>query len=76
MAFTRFLTQIIRLRAQFSDDTIKKVRLDNVGEFSSQAYNNYYMSIGITVEHFVAHVHTQNRLVEPLIKGLHLLLDH
>ena len=35
VTFARFLTQIIRLRAHFSDYTIKKVRLDNTGEFTS-----------------------------------------
>ena len=30
MTFARFLAQIIRLRAQFPDYTIKKVRLDNL----------------------------------------------
>ena len=54
VVFARFLTQIIRLRAQFSDYTIKKVRLDNVDEFTSQVFNDYCMSIGIAVEHLVA----------------------
>ena len=58
VAFARFLAQIIRLRAQFPDYTIKTVRLDNAGEFTSQAFNDYCMSIGINVEHPVAHVHT------------------
>ena len=36
MAFVRLLGQIIRLKAQFSDYTIKTIRLDNAGEFTSQ----------------------------------------
>ena len=70
VAFARFLTQIIRLRAQFSDYTIKKVRLDNASEFTSQAFNDYCMSIRIVVKHLVAHVHTQNGLTKSLIKRL------
>jgi len=73
MTFARFLTQIIRLRAQFSNYTIKKVRLDNAGEFTSQAFNDYCMSVGLTVEHSVAHVHTQNGLTESLIKRLQFI---
>ena len=73
VAFARFLAKIIRLRAQFSDYTIKTVRLDNAGEFTSQAFNDYCMSIGINVEHLVAHVHTQNGLAESLIKHLQLI---
>ena len=69
-AFARFLAQIIRLIAQFSDYTIKTARLDNVGEFTSKALNDYYMSIGINVEHHVAHVHIQNGLAEWFIKRL------
>ena len=58
MAFARLLAQIIKLRAQFPDYTIKKIRLDNAGEFTSQAFNDYCMSIGIEVEHPLSHVHT------------------
>ena len=72
MAFARLLAQIIKLRAQFPDCTIKKIRLDNAGEFTSQTFDDYCMSVGITVEHPVAHVHTQNGLAESLIKHLQL----
>ena len=44
VAFVRFLTEIIRLRAQISDYTIKKVRFDNAGKFMSQAFNDYYIN--------------------------------
>ena len=73
VAFARFLTQIIRLRAQFPDYPIRKICLDNVGEFTSQAFNDYCMSIGIDVEHPVAHTHTQNGLAESLIKRLQII---
>ncbi|GJR07708.1 disease resistance CC-NBS-LRR class family protein [Tanacetum coccineum] len=73
VAFAKFLAQIIKLRAHFPDYTIKRVRLDNAGEFTSQAFNDYSMSVGIVFEHPVAHVHTQNGLAESLIKRLHLI---
>ena len=73
VAFARLLAQIIKLRAHFSDYPIKTIRLDNAGEFTSQTFNNFCMSIGINVEHSVAHVHTQNGLVESLIKRLQLI---
>jgi len=72
-AFAKFVSQIIRLKAQFPDYAIKKVRLDNVGEFFSQAFNDYCMSIGIDVEHLVCHVHTQNDMTESLIERLQLI---
>ena len=73
VAFARLLAQIIKLRAHFSDYPIKSIRLDNAGEFTSQTFNNFCMSIGINVEHYVAHVHTQNGLAESLIKRLQLI---
>ena len=73
VAFAKFLAQIIKLRAHFPDYTVKRVRLDNAGEFTSHAFNDYCMSIGIVVEHSVAHVHTQNGLAESLIKRLQLI---
>ena len=73
VVFARLLTQITKLRAQFPDYPIKTIRLDNAGEFTSQTLNDYYMSIGINIEHPGAHVHTQNGLAESLIKGLQLI---
>ena len=73
VAFARLLAQIIILRAHFSEYPIKTIRLDNAGEFTSQTFNNFCMSIGLNVEHFVAHVHTQNGLAEYLIKRLQLI---
>ena len=68
MNFARLLAQIIRLKAQFSDYAINTIRLDNVDDFTSQAFNDYCLSTGITVEYHVAHVHTQNGLAKSLIK--------
>ena len=58
LAFIKLLAQIIRLRAQFPDNLIKSIRLNNTAEFSSQIFNDYCLSIGIRVEHPVAYVHT------------------
>ncbi|KAG7594482.1 Integrase catalytic core [Arabidopsis thaliana x Arabidopsis arenosa] len=72
-AFARLLAQIIRLRAHFLDFPLKTLRLDNAGEFTSQAFNDYCMSMGVSVEHPVAHVHTQNGLAESFIKRIQLI---
>ena len=63
-----------KLRAQFPNYPIKIIRLDNSGEFTSQTLNDYCMTIGINIEYFVAHVHTQNGLTESLIKRLQLIV--
>ena len=73
IAFARLLAQIIRLRAQFPDYPIQSIRMDNAGEFTSQAFYDYCMSIGINIEHLVAHTNTQNGLAESFIKRLQLV---
>ena len=73
VVFARFLAQMIKLRAQFHDYPIKIIKLDNANEFTSQTFIDYCMSIGINVEHLVAHTHTQNDLTESLIKRLQLI---
>jgi transposase InsO family protein len=47
--------------------------MDNVAEFSSHAFNDYCMALGIEVQHSVSYVHTQNGLVESLIKRIKLI---
>lgn len=64
---------MIKLRAQFPDHPIKSIRLDNVAEFSSMTFNDFCMTIGISIEHSVPHIHTQNGLAESLIKRLQLI---
>ena len=57
IALSRLLAQIIKLRAQFPDYPIKSIRLDNAGEFTSQTFNDYCMSVGINIKHPIAHTH-------------------
>ena len=73
VVFTRLLAQMTKLRAQFPYYPIKTIRLDNASEFTSQTLKDYYMSVGLNIEHHVAHVHTQNSLAESLIKRLQLI---
>ena len=73
VAFARLLAQTIRLWAQFSDYPIRKIRLDNAGEFISQALIDYCMSIGIDIEHPVVHTYTQNGLAKSVIKRLQII---
>jgi len=57
VAFSRLLVQIIRLQAQFPDYPIQSIRMNNASEFLFQSFYDYCMSIGINVEHHVAHTH-------------------
>ena len=69
----KLLAQIIKLRAHHLDYPIKSIRLDNAGEFTSQTFDEYCMSVGIDVEHHVPHVHTQNGLAKAFIKRLQMI---
>ena len=73
VTFARLLAQIIKLRAKFPDYSIKGIRMDNVGEFTSKSFDTYCASLGIEVEHPVAYVHTQNTLAESLIKHIQII---
>ena len=73
ITFSRLFAQIIKLRAQFPDYPIKSIRLDNAGEFTSQTFIDYCISVGINIECPVAHTHTQNDLAKSLIKRLQLI---
>ena len=73
VAFSKLFAQIIRLQAHFLDYPIKKICLDNAGEFISKAFDDYCMSVGIEVEHPLAHVHSQNGSAEAFIKRLQLI---
>ena len=73
IVFARLFAQMIKLRAQFPDCPIKTIRVDNVGEFTSQTFTDYCMLVGINIEHHVAHIHTQNGLAESIIKRLQLI---
>jgi transposase InsO family protein len=71
--FTRFIAQIIKLKAQYPDSPIKSIRMDNAAEFSSKAFNDYCMALGINMEHSEPYVRTQNGLAESLIKRVKLI---
>ena len=73
IVLSRLVAQIIKLWTQFPYYPIKSIRLDNVGEFTSQTFTGYCMSVGINIEHPVAHTHTQNGLEESLIERLQLI---
>jgi hypothetical protein len=69
-AFSKLIAQIISLKASFPDSRIQSIRMDNVGEYRSKAFDGYRLSMGIKEEHLVPHVHTQNGLAESFIKRI------
>jgi transposase InsO family protein len=67
------MAQVIKLKAQHLKHQIQSIRMDNAAKFSSRALNDYYMALGIQVQHSVPYVHTQNGLAESLIKRIKLI---
>src|ERR1041384_7391026 len=55
-AFAKLISQIIQIRNTFPDHRIKSIHMDNAGEFTSKAFDDYCMAMGIKVDHSVPHV--------------------
>jgi hypothetical protein len=72
-AFIKFMTQAIRLKANYPEYMIKNICMDNAAKFSSRAFNDFCMTQKIEVHYFVLYVHTQNGLAESLIKIIKLI---
>jgi hypothetical protein len=73
-AFAKIMAQVIRLKASFPENRMQSVRLDNVTEFSSRAFNNYCTAQGIQLQHYVPYVDTHNGLAKSLIKRIKLIV--
>jgi hypothetical protein len=71
--FAKFMMQVLILKANFPEHQLQSVRLDNIAEFSSRAFNDYYMTQEIEVQYSVPYVHTQNGLAESLINRIKLI---
>jgi hypothetical protein len=72
-AFVKIMSQIIKLKAHYPEHRIQSIRMDSAAEFSSHAFNDYCMALGIHVQHSVPYVYTQNSLAKFLIKIIKLV---
>jgi hypothetical protein len=68
--FAKFMMQVIRLKVNYPEYTIKSICMDNTAEFSFRAFNDYCMAQEIEVQHSVPYVHTQNSFAKSLIKRI------
>ena len=48
-AFAKIMSQLIKLKAHYPEHRIQSIRMDNVAEFTSYAFNDYCMALGIQV---------------------------
>lgn len=60
----RLLAKIILLREIFFYNPIKRIYLDNVGEYSSHIFNSHWR---IIIEHLLVYVHIHNDLSKSFI---------
>jgi hypothetical protein len=56
--FAKMMTQVIKLKASFTENRIQSIRLNNATEFSSRAFNDYCTTQKIQVQHSISYVHT------------------
>jgi transposase InsO family protein len=71
--FAKIIAQIIKLQANYPEHRIQSIRMDNAAQFTSRAFNDYCMALGIQVQHSIPYVHAQNGLAESLIKMIKLI---
>jgi IS30 family transposase len=45
--FAKIMSQLIQLKAHYSEHRIRSIRIDNAVEFSSHSSNDYCMAMGI-----------------------------
>src|SRR3954462_11153958 len=48
-AFAKIMREVIELQAHYPESRIKSIHMDNAAEFSSRAFNDYCMALGIEV---------------------------
>ena len=75
MAFPKLLAMILKIRAHYPDANIKTLRMDNVGEFKSQNFEDYCVASGIALTYTVPYEHSQNGLAEAYIKKIQLVVQ-
>ena len=48
-AFAKIVAQVIKLKAQYREHQTRSIQMDNAAEFSSRAFNDYFIALGIHV---------------------------
>ena len=70
LALATMVKFIIRVRTQYPERQVKKIRFDNAQEFISSAMKTFLESLGIVHETCVEYVHAQNGSAEGQIKRI------
>jgi hypothetical protein len=73
LVFARILANILKLKAQFPESPIRRLRVDGTGEFTSKAFDDFCWTAGIDTEYPVPYVHFQNGIAELVIKHIHII---
>jgi hypothetical protein len=64
-AFTKFMSQVIRLKGNYPEYNIKSICMDNAAKFLSRAFNYYCMAQEIKV-HSLFHMFTHKMVWQNL----------
>ena len=73
IVFSKLLAMLIKFRTHYPDYPVKTLRMDNVGEFKSQHFEDYCMATRIELTYFVSYEHLQNGLAKAFIKKIQLI---
>ena len=73
IVFSKLLAMLIKFRTHYLNYPVKTLRMDNVGEFKSQHFEDYCMATGIEFTYSVPYEHSQNGLAEAFIKKIQLI---
>lgn len=74
MVFSKTLAMQLKFRKQYHDHPHWFLRMYNVLEFKSQAFEYYCSTIGIELTYFAPYEHSQNNLAEVFIKKIQLIV--
>lgn len=69
-SFAKILLTIQRLRTQYPQFPIQRIRLDNAAEFTSKLFQNHCQAQGIILEYSTPYEHEQNGLAESYVKRI------
>jgi hypothetical protein len=61
------------LKAQFADNLLMTLPMDNAGKFTSETFDDFCSTAGIDVQYPVPHVHFQNGIAKSLIKRIQMV---
>ena len=73
LVFPKLLAMLLKLRTHYPDVAVKMLCMDNVAEFQSHTFEDYYTASRISLTYLVSYEHSQNGLAKVYIKKLQMV---